>query len=84
MYLANNKANLKANAALKAVRKLRVTVPVSAAGVPFMPKTAKSEETQTLFFYSKHKFVLYGEIATTGAPYTDTFNVQLRTTAESD
>ena len=59
-------------------------MPVQAAGVPFMPKTAKSEETQTLFFYSKHKFILFAEISTSGAPYTDTFNVQLKTCVESD
>lgn len=43
-----------------------------------MPKTAKSEETQTLYIYSKHKFIIESKISTTGAPYTDTFNVEMR------
>lgn len=34
--------------------------------------------------YSKHKWVLDAEISTTGAPYTDTFKVQLRTLVTSD
>jgi hypothetical protein len=37
-----NKANVKSNAPLKTSRKIRATVPVANAGVPFMPKTAKS------------------------------------------
>lgn len=65
-------------------RKINVTVPVSAAGVPFMPKTAKSEEIQNFYFISKHKWILEAKISTTGAPYTDTFNIQIRTTVESD
>jgi hypothetical protein len=33
-------------------------VPISAAGVPFMPKAARSDETQTLFFISKNKYII--------------------------
>lgn len=60
MYPSRDAANIKFNAPLESKRKIRVTVPVSASGVPFMPKTAKSEESQTLYFYSKHKWVILG------------------------
>lgn len=47
-------------------------------GVPFMPKTAKSKETQILFFFSKHKFILESCICTSGVPYSDTFQIEYK------
>lgn len=84
MYMTGYIANLKKTCPLMLQRKIRATVPVSGAGVPFMPKTARSVETQNLFIVSKHKWILEGTIETTGAPYTDTFKIQLRTVAESN
>lgn len=55
-------------------------VPISAAGVPFMPKAARSDETQTLFFISKNKYIIQSVIQNSGAPYTDCFSVRLRRT----
>lgn len=83
MYKVLNLANIKDNSPLKSTRKLNYTVPLANTGVPFMPKTAKAEEIQNLYFYSKHKFMIESTVATTGAPYTDTFRVEMRTTVES-
>lgn len=55
-------------------------VPISAAGVPFMPKTAKSDEIQALYFISKNKYIIESTIQNSGAPYTDCFNVKLKRT----
>lgn len=53
-------ANIKSVSPLKITRKIRAVVPVANSGVPFMPKTAKSEELQNLHFFSKHKWALDG------------------------
>ena len=58
-------------------------VPISAAGVPFMPKAARSDEVQALYFVSKNKYVIESTIQNSGAPYTDCFNVKLKRTVES-
>lgn len=44
-----------------------------------MPKNAQSYESSTLYIVSKHKWILEGTVESEGAPYTDTFKVQLRT-----
>lgn len=48
-----------------------------------MPKTASSTETQNLYIISKHKWIIEATIETVGAPYTDTFRIQLKTEVES-
>ena len=53
-------------------------VPISNSGVPFMPKFAKSEETVSLYIYSKDKYVIESTIQNSGVPYADTFNLRLR------
>ncbi len=58
-------------------------VPISAAGVPFMPKAARSDEVQKLNFVSKNKYFIESTIQNSGAPYTDCFNVKLKRTIES-
>ncbi len=58
-------------------------VPISAAGVPFMPKAARSDEVQSLYFVSKNKYIIQSIVQNSGAPYTDCFNVRLRRTVES-
>jgi hypothetical protein len=52
-------------------------VPVANTGVPFMPKQAKSEETQILYIVSKDKFILESTIQNSGVPYSDTFNLKM-------
>ena len=84
VYNFDNLANLKESAPISTKRKIVMTVPVSSSGVPFMPKTAQSTESQTLYFESKHKLIMESTIETTGAPYTDTFQVNLKSVVESD
>lgn len=58
-------------------------VPIANSGVPFMPKAAKSDELQCLFFFSKNKYIIESMIQNSGAPYTDCFNICLRRIVES-
>lgn len=55
-------------------------VPIAAAGIPFMPKAARSDETQMLYFVSRNKYYIESTIQNSGAPYTDCFNVKLKRT----
>ena len=64
-------------------RVVKAIVPISNSGVPFMPKVASSTETQNLYIVSKHKWIIETTIETVGAPYTDTFRIQLKTEVES-
>lgn len=57
---------------------------MNTGGVPFMPKTALSLEYQTLYFFSKHKFVIYSNFETRNAPYVDSFRLELKTTVTSN
>ena len=59
-------------------RKISCVVPVANSGVPFMPKQAKSEETQTLFIISKDEYVIESTIQNSGVPYAETFNLKLK------
>jgi hypothetical protein len=61
-----------------------MTVPILNPGLPFVPKTARSRETQWVYFFSRHRWVLETEIVTTGAPLTDTFKVHSRIEVRSD
>ena len=58
-------------------------VPIAAAGIPFMPKAARSDELQSLYFISRNKYIIESTIQNSGAPYTDCFNVKLKRTVES-
>lgn len=58
-------------------------VPISAAGIPFMPKAAKSDEIQSLYFVSRDKYIVQSIIRNSGAPYADCFNVRLKKTIVS-
>lgn len=78
-----NLNNIKFNTPLKIQRKLAAMVPISAAGVPFMPKAARSDETQSLYFVSKNKYIVESIIQNSGAPYTDSFNIRLKRTISS-
>ena len=62
------------------MRRITAIVPIANTGVPFVPKTARSTETQTIYFISKDKWILEGTVDTVGAPYADTFRVQFKTT----
>ena len=72
---------------MKFTKNINAMVPVANSGVPFMPKQAKSNEEQTLFLYSKNKYVVESVIQNSGVPYADSFNLRLQkvveTTAES-
>jgi hypothetical protein len=43
-----------------------------------MPKHAKSEERQTLFFLSADHFIVESVIQNSGVPYADSFNIRIR------
>ncbi len=48
-----------------------------------MPKAARSDEVQSLYFVSKNKYIIQSTVQNSGAPYTDCFNVRLRRTVEN-
>ena len=40
------------------MRRITATVPIANTGVPFVPKTAKATETQTIYLISKDKWII--------------------------
>ena len=75
--------NIKVNTPLSFNRKINCMVPVANTGVPFMPKQAKSEETQTLYIISANKFLVESSVQNSGVPYSETFNLKLLKKVES-
>ena len=64
-------------------RKVTAIFPIANSGIPFMPKTGKSSENVRLMVFSKDKFVVETTVQSSGAPYTDTFQVHVKTVAET-
>ena len=70
--------NLKSGIPLFFKRKFNYDHPLPSMGIPFLPKTCKSSETQTLCIIDKHRFTVDTHVESTGAPYTDTFTLRVR------
>ena len=68
---------------LESKRTVKAVFPIANSGVPFMPKTGNSEEKMVLRVYSKDKWMLENTIKSSGAPYTDTFQVHVKTVCET-
>jgi hypothetical protein len=78
-----NNSNIKLTCPIKLTRKVNSVVPMPPSNVPFMPKSGKTAESQSLYIISKYQWVFDSELQNSGIPYSDCFKVYFRTMCNS-